>query len=146
MYFFLIANILIMHNRTDSTHLSPRKSNILFDIQRMEVIYKQAAGKADHPHRHDYFTILLVESAEGIHKIDFKDYPLQTFQAFFIYPGQVHQVITTSQPKGWVITFTNDFMIENGINERFIADINLFRTANQNPPLSLSAAQYNGGF
>lgn len=133
-----------MNNRTIISHLSPRKTNISFEIQRMEDIYEQAGGKTDHPHRHDYFTILLVESAKGIHKIDFKDYSLQTFQAFFIYPGQVHQVLTTSKPSGWAITFTSDFMIENGVNEGFIADINLFRTAESNLPLELTKKQFKG--
>ena len=47
-----------------------------FGISRMETIYEKRRGKPDVPHRHDYYTVLLVKKAKGQHMIDFKAYPL----------------------------------------------------------------------
>ena len=44
------------------------KSN--FAISRMEDIYAKRNGKVDEPHRHDFYTVLLVKEAKGIHKVE----------------------------------------------------------------------------
>ena len=93
----------------------------------MEVIYEQARGKSDVPHRHDYYTVLFVNSAKGTHVIDFKEHPISNSEMHFVSPGQVHQVILEEEPRGWVITFSKDFLAENNIEESFITNINLFQ-------------------
>ena len=103
----------------------------------MEVIYDRAQGAVDQPHRHDYFTVVLVEGARGTHHIDFTNYPLSERQVFFISPGQVHQVVTTARPQGWVITFSADFLADNAIPQTFIYNLNLFRFFGESPPLAV---------
>lgn len=104
----------------------------------MENIYTQTKGTTDSPHRHDYYTILLIDKAVGQHIVDFKAYPLQANQVFFIAPGQVHQVIEHSQSIGFVILFSPQFLIENNIHTSFISDINLFQDYGDAPPLPLN--------
>lgn len=108
----------------------------------MEVIYDQAKGQVDVPHRHDYYTVLIVEEAEGRHVIDYKSYDFSPFQVHFVSPGQVHQVVTPSRPKGSVFTFSQDFLVENNIPESFISNINLFRQFGETPPLAIDETTF----
>ncbi len=124
-------------------HLSPRSPRLDFNLQSMELIYDQAQGQADEPHRHDYYTLLLVEQAEGQHAVDYQTYPFARQEVHFVSPGQVHQVEVWKRPKGWVITFSKDFLVENNIPERFISNLNLFRPFGENPPLALDQITFD---
>ncbi|MBX2875129.1 MAG: AraC family transcriptional regulator [Saprospiraceae bacterium] len=108
----------------------------------MELIYDQAQGKVDVPHRHDYYTVIIVEEAKGQHLIDYKSYDFSPLQVHFVSPGQVHQVVTSARPKGSVFTFSQDFLIENNIPERFISNINLFRQFGESPPLLIDETTF----
>jgi AraC-like DNA-binding protein len=104
----------------------------------MEEIYALRNGAADVPHRHDFYTILIVKEAEGVHQIDFKDYKLSDQQVFFISPGQVHQVIEEKASIGYSIVFSVDFLLENTIPLSFIDNLNLFNNYGDAPPLSVN--------
>lgn len=108
-----------------------------FQLQRMETIYDQAGGLDDVLHRHAYYTVILVEEAKGTHLIDFKEYIFGHQEIHFVSPGQVHRVALESRPKGWAITFSRDFLIENNIPENFVTNIKLFQTFDESPPLKL---------
>ena len=123
-------------------NLSPRKPALNFELKKMETIYVEAAGKKDTPHRHDYFTVLLVSNAEGCHIVDYKKYSFGQNQVHFISPGQVHLVDLSDEPAGWVITFSKDFLMENNIPESFISNLNLFRVFGENPPLEVDKVNF----
>ncbi len=114
-----------------------RKHNTDFYLGDMGEIYDQAEGKTDVPHRHDYYTVLLIEQAEGTHLVDYKTYSFQPLQVFFVSPGQVHQVAANTKPDGSVFTFSRDFLVANNIPESFITNINLFQAFGDAPPLQL---------
>ncbi len=128
---------------TESYKIERRSTNADFRIQNMGSIFEEAQGKADVPHRHDYYTILFVEKAIGEHLIDYKVYPFQELEVHFVSPGQVHQVIVSEKPKGWVFTFSRDFLIENNIPESFITNINLFRPFGDSPPLKMDRSSFD---
>lgn len=109
----------------------------------MGIIYEQAKGKTDVAHRHDYFTVVLVEVAKGLHIIDYNEFAFGHSEVHFVSPGQVHQVALTEKPKGCVITFTEDFLIQNNIPIRFISNINLFQTFGNTPPLKLDSQTFD---
>lgn len=60
-----------------------------------------------HPHRHDYFEIILVQSGIGRQFIDFKPYTMQHSQVFTVYPGQVH-LMQRDTAQGLLIQFRKD--------------------------------------
>ncbi|MEM9819541.1 MAG: AraC family transcriptional regulator [Bacteroidota bacterium] len=103
----------------------------------MEDIYEQSKGQTDVAHRHDYYTVVLVEKAKGQHFIDYRAYPFRQLEVHFVSPGQVHQVALSEKPKGSVITFSKAFLIANNIPERFISNINLFQSFGHSPPLQI---------
>lgn len=113
-----------------------------FSISKMEDIYARRNGKIDAPHRHDFFTVLIIENAQGQHKIDFNTYELGSQQVFFVSPGHVHQVMEDKASKGFVMTFSTEFLIENEINLSFIESLNLFQEYGQNPPLTPNESQF----
>jgi AraC-like DNA-binding protein len=109
----------------------------------MEDIYIKRNGKVDEPHRHNYYTVLIIKQAKGLHKIDFNSYQLSGQQIFFVAPGQVHQVIESEKPLGFVMTFSNLFLIENSIPLAFISSLNLFQNYEQTPPLLPNKKQFD---
>jgi AraC-like DNA-binding protein len=108
----------------------------------MDLIFDQTGGKADIAHRHDYYTLLVVERASGVHIIDYTEFPFGAQEVHFVSPGQVHQVALTERPRGSVITFTKGFLIENNIPLSFISNINLFQGFGNTPPLQLDVATF----
>jgi len=106
-----------------------------FALKRMEDIYRNAGGETDSPHRHDYYTIVYIERGEGVHYVDFAEYRIEDRTIYFIQPGQMHQLVLTSEPVGWVITFTEEFLVVNSIPEKLINEIYLFNDYGESPPL-----------
>ncbi len=106
-----------------------------FSISKMEDIFDSRQGATDEPHRHNYYTVLIIKQAKGLHKIDFESYELKDSQIYFVSPGQIHQVIEKEKSYGYAMTFSTDFLVQNSIPLAFISDLNLFRNYGQTPPL-----------
>ncbi len=117
--------------------------NVSFGISKMEDIYIKRNGEIDEPHRHNYYTVLIVKNAKGQHNIDFSTYDLSSNQIFFVAPGQVHQVVETEQSSGFAMTFSSQFLVENSIRLSFIESLNLFNNYGQSPPLTPNKAQFD---
>lgn len=124
-------------------HVHIEQEQISFDIKRMEVLYEKFKGQPDEPHRHDYYTVILVEQGSGKHLIDFHSFDLGSYQVYFISPGQVHQLLETQKSYGCVLTFSPQFMLENGIETCFIEDLHLFQDFGYTPPLTFEVAEWN---
>jgi len=122
--------------------VNSQKDAVSFRISKMEDIYIKQNGQVDEPHRHNYYTVLIIRKANGLHKIDFNAYSLASQQIFFVAPGQVHQVIETEIPEGFAMTFSNQFLIENSIPLTFISSLNLFQNYGQTPPLLPNNKQF----
>lgn len=122
--------------------VNAERQNVHFGISKMDEIYENRKGKVDEPHRHNYYTVLVVVSGSGLHKIDFNTYDLSNNQVFFVAPGQVHQVIENEKSFGYAMTFSNQFLIENSIPISFIDSLNLFHNYGQSPPLTPLKLQF----
>lgn len=130
-------NSVKTYQKIDSNH-----EYLSFGISKMEDIFTKRNGKVDEPHRHNYYTILIVNKGNGLHKIDFNSYVLSNRQIFFVAPGQVHQVIEHEKSTGYVMTFSNQFLIQNSIPLSFIESLNLFQNYGQSPPLFPNEEQF----
>jgi AraC-like DNA-binding protein len=122
--------------------IDQRPAQLDFQLQRMELIYDASGGRADHAHRHDYYTVLLVEQAQGDHLIDYECFPFGEKEVHFVSPGQVHQVLLQKRPLGAVITFSSEFLVANNIPESFISNINLFQPFGKTPPLQVDESNF----
>ncbi len=116
--------------------------DISFDIYRMEDSYAKRNQNPDEPHRHNFYTILVIKKAKGLHKIDFNRYDLSDKQIYFIAPGQVHQVIEKEKPQGYTMNFSCDFLIQNNIPLSFVSSLHLFHDYGKSPPLLINKEQF----
>jgi len=106
-----------------------------FSLKKMEYMYTDATGIKTVPHRHDYYNIYFVEEGSGFHVIDFTEYRVEARQLYFVLPGQMHRLQFDTPPQGWILSFTEEFVIANAIPEYLINDIYLFNDFAQSPPL-----------
>jgi len=113
-----------------------------FRISRMEDIWDERNGQKDEPHRHDYFTVLVVKAAKGLHVIDFHEYPFAENQVFFVSPGQIHQVAENQKSFGFALLFSSRFIADNNIPIHFIDDLNLFNDHGHSPPLNIDTEEF----
>jgi AraC-like DNA-binding protein len=80
-----------------------------FEFFRFEYFAKDI----DHlkaPHRHSFYTFILVTGGSGSHDIDFNTYDLKPNRLFLIAPGQVHAWNQLINVKGFVVLFTDSFV------------------------------------
>lgn len=60
-------------------------------------------------HRHNFFFVLLIQSGEGLHEIDFRPYPVTDQSVFLLRPGQVHQLQLKAGATGYLLEFDTEF-------------------------------------
>lgn len=108
-----------------------------FSIKTMESIWDLFSGEPNKPHRHNYYTVLWVKKASGIHRVDFRNYPLKNQTLHFVSPGQIHQIIPSSRPEGIAILFTLEFLQNQGIDPSFISRLHLFSDCDETHPVSI---------
>ena len=131
-----------IHNDIKTYSLTENSLNYPgFALKRMEELYRNGGGQPDSPHRHDYYTIIFIERGEGVHYVDFTEYKIEDRTLYFIQPGQIHQMVLSSEPVGWVMTFTEEFLIANSIPEKLINDIYLFNDYGESPPLVIEETE-----
>ncbi|WP_452221222.1 AraC family transcriptional regulator [Lacinutrix salivirga] len=131
-----------MDNVKTYQKVNATEDNVHFGISKMEAIYTKRNGEVDEPHRHNYYTVLIVREANGEHKIDFNTYKLAKQQIYFVAPGQVHQVVEQDKSYGFAMTFSNQFLVQNSIPLSFIDSLNLFQNYGQSPPLMPNQQQF----
>ncbi len=142
-WFFLISFIFTVmnsiHKDIKTYTFTAHSANLQeFEIKRMEEIYRKAHGEPDSPHRHEYYSIIFIERGKGLHLVDFTEYAIEDLTLFFIQPGQMHQLVLEEEPVGWVITFTEEFLIANSIPGKLVEDIYLFNDYGESPPLPVT--------
>jgi hypothetical protein len=131
-----------MHQIKTYDQVDHHHAAVSFRISRMEDIHEEREGIRDDPHRHDYYTLLLVKQAKGKHVVDFKEFPLAAHQVWFISPGQVHQVVEEEKSYGYAVLFSEEFLVQNHIPSQFIGDLQLFNDFGHSPPLNISKEEF----
>jgi len=60
-------------------------------------------------HRHDFFYLLVLKKASGVHVVDFVKYPIMGQEVFFMRPGQVHELVLNAGGTGYLMQFSTGF-------------------------------------
>ncbi|MCL5246633.1 AraC family ligand binding domain-containing protein [Cellulophaga sp. 20_2_10] len=63
------------------------------------------------PHRIDFFALLIVTEGTGIHQVDLKDYTIRKGSVLKIAKGQVHAFQQDCNYNGYLVVFTEDFVL-----------------------------------
>jgi len=117
-------------------------NRIDFVCKRIETLFDKNDGITDEPHRHNYFTIILVKDGSGTHTIDFKNFEINNSSLHVIYPGQVHSFVTPDRPSGWVFNFTSSFLASQQINNDLVNKVYLYNSYGDTPPLHINNDQF----
>ncbi len=112
-----------------------------FVYKRMEEIEQHNPAKQEKPHRHDYYTLIFVKAAKGVHHIDFKDYPLTAHTFYLLSPEQVHHMEVEGIPSGEVFLFTPDFLQYYSMPLEQLVQLDLFYNCAEAPPIQIPEAK-----
>jgi AraC-like DNA-binding protein len=93
------------------------------------------------PHRHNYYEIIIFNKNGGVHEIDFVTHQILKDTIHFVCPEQVHLLRRNSDVTGYVISFTNDLLIQK--NGTSLVDGFPFFNQTYNSPVVLLQNQNN---
>lgn len=82
--------------------------------------YLKAMRKLHFPHRHDFYHIILFTQGSGSHTIDFENFEVQPYHAYFMAPGQVHGWAFKGEVDGYVINFSAGFFKSFLLNSQYL--------------------------
>ncbi|PKO97442.1 MAG: hypothetical protein CVU12_00200 [Bacteroidetes bacterium HGW-Bacteroidetes-7] len=128
-------------NAIPSFDLYHEDNPVMFAYRTMEEIWEETGGESDDPHRHNFYTIIWVKQGTGVHMIDFTSHEMKPGRLFFLSPGQVHQVVSHTEPLGLVLMFTGDFLCKHNITHDFLRALSLFESGNTSLPLDIKEGE-----
>lgn len=70
----------------------------------------EAAHSTASPHRDDHYQLLFAFEGQYIFRIDFEEIEIKAPFFLWIEPGQIHQLISSANPKGWLVGIENLFL------------------------------------
>lgn len=92
-------------------------------------------------HRHTFYEIAYITGGSGTHVIDCRSYPLQPASLYFLRPDQVHVWDYKLPPSGYVLAFSEDFLLSHPHREDIARNAAMFNDLTAAAQLCLSAAQ-----
>ncbi|SKB87265.1 AraC-type DNA-binding protein [Sphingobacterium nematocida] len=78
------------------------------------------------PHRHNFYHFLLFTEGIGKHTIDFEVFDIESWQIYFMSPGQIHSWGFEGNMQGYVVNFDKDFFKTVLINPDYLSIFSFF--------------------
>ena len=98
-----------------SISFRPANENLQLEIVKVEELFSRELDSLNHdpqqPHRPSFNIILLPMEGKGKHMLDFQEYFLEAGDILMIAKGQVHAFGKNPQYKGYLLLFTEDFVL-----------------------------------
>lgn len=91
-------------------------------------------SRADFPHRHTFYELVYVTGGSGQHVVDLRPSRLRPPHLCCVAPGQVHHWHDARELRGWVLLFTDEFLLDHP------GDAVALRDLGDRPRLPLDAA------
>lgn len=86
-----------------------------FELLNLKSLFAKLPQILDHnpsqPHRISFFSLLIVTNGTGTHQLDLKEYELMEGTVLKIAKGQVHAFQKNPSYEGFLILFTEDFVL-----------------------------------
>ena len=120
-----------------------RKPNSHFDLLSVEKLLSQ---KLDYEitkiHRIEFYHILFITKGKGYHTIDFTDYYYNKGTILTIRKDQIHKFFRTTNVKGHLLLFTEDFISSHFSKLEALKAKQLFNELLSNPKIELNNKDY----
>ncbi|HAA15600.1 MAG TPA: hypothetical protein DCE41_29385 [Cytophagales bacterium] len=120
-----------------------RGASSFFDMLTLSDI--QALKPTDHNqfenHRLTFYVLMFITEGQGIHSVNFQDYPYQRGSVFTIGSDNIHKYYP-SEAQGYLLVFTEDFIIQYLSEENATKIFQLFNEQLASPMLQLGEAQF----
>ncbi|MFC6268134.1 AraC family transcriptional regulator [Frigoriflavimonas asaccharolytica] len=88
-----------------------------FELLDLAKLFARLPTIVDHnptqPHRVSFFALLIVTKGTGIHQVDLIDYQLKAGTVLKIAKGQVHAFQKNAEYEGFLLLFTEDFILNH---------------------------------
>ena len=94
-------------------------------------------------HRVEFYHIFIVIDGEGSHKIDFTDYSFKKGTLFTVRKNQLHQFSKDYNANGYLLIFTEDFLISHFNEIEVSKSIQLFNNHLSMPKVELSKNEFD---
>lgn len=98
-----------------SISFRPATENLQLEIVKVEELFSRKLDQLKHnpqqPHRPSFNILLLPMEGKGKHMVDFQEYSLAAGDVLMIAKGQVHAFEKSPQYKGYLLLFTEDFVL-----------------------------------
>ena len=88
------------------------KTKIPFEIHTLEEISNDRTTWQMEKHMQSDFEMIWIVEGTGLHKVNQHQYRLSDSKIYCVCPGQEHQLIVMPGTKGFVISFTEDFLLQ----------------------------------
>ena len=122
-----------------------RNLNSQFDIIKLQELYQRTG--LDHSieahHKVEFYILLFIEKGKGYHTIDFTDYQCSKGTMLTIRKDQIHKFHKSSDLKGSLLIFTNEFLVSYLEKTEAQKTMLLFNDLLSIPKLQLDNQNYN---
>lgn len=110
-----------------------------FEVVRLEDLLSLKLDHNQHEnHIVKFFVILFITEGEGVHEIDFKSHSYQKGTVLLIRKNQVHKFFKNPAAKGFLLVFTEDFIISHLNVPEYLKALQLFNEFLSDPQIELS--------
>ena len=91
-------------------------------------------------HRHTFYHLVYFSTGKGTQTIDFKQFPIEAGQIYFMAPGQVHSWNFEEAPDGYIINFSKSYFSSFLANASYLESFRMFNGIPQDQVIQLEAA------
>ena len=115
-------------------HLKPdAPGQMQFEIQSLQDLIQDHKEDMAKPHIHSFYQIIWFKSGNGKHFVDFNEYDVSENTIFFIAKNQVHAFDNFPGYEGFVIHFSEDFLVQKENDVDFFLKCSMFNNPYQIP-------------
>jgi len=115
-------------------HLNPdAPGQMQFEILSLQDLIQNHKEDMAKPHIHSFYQIIWFKSGNGKHFVDFNEYDVSENTIFFIAKNQVHAFDNFPGYEGFVIHFSEDFLVQKENDVDFFLKCSMFNNPYQIP-------------
>jgi AraC-like DNA-binding protein len=78
------------------------------------------------PHKHSFYQLVYFTGGTGSHSIDFIHFQVEPGQLYCMIPGQVHSWDFEGQPDGYIVNFSEQYLLDFLANPRYLEQFTFF--------------------